>query len=104
MSANPPQDNSQPDAKERKIKPTVTLKVKSQDGSQTYFNIRKTARLYKLMDAFCTRNSQDPKTLAFLFDGRRIKQEQTPDELEMEDGDEIDAMLHQTGGSMVAKT
>lgn len=25
-------------------------------------------------------------------------------QLEMEDGDEIDAMLHQTGGSMVAKT
>ncbi|RCV28757.1 hypothetical protein SETIT_5G428500v2 [Setaria italica] len=36
--------------------------------------------------------------IAFLFDGRRLRGEQTPDELEMEDGDEIDAMLHQTGG------
>ncbi|KAJ0453783.1 putative Ubiquitin-like domain-containing protein [Helianthus annuus] len=36
--------------------------------------------------------------IAFLFDGRRLQAQQTPDELEMEEGDEIDAMLHQTGG------
>lgn len=69
----------------------------------------------------------DLNAIAFLFDGRRLRAEQTPDEvfspfplhvswllynpnqmfnvwiyslqLEMEDGDEIDAMLHQTGGS-----
>ncbi|MFS8008191.1 putative Ubiquitin-like domain superfamily [Helianthus anomalus] len=34
--------------------------------------------------------------IAFLFDGRRLRAEQAPDE--MEEGDEIDAMLHQTGG------
>lgn len=39
-------------------------------------------------------------SLYFLFDGRRLRLEQTtPYELEIEDGDEIDAMLHQTGGS-----
>ena len=65
--------------------------------------------------------------IAFLFDGRRLRAEQTPDEvyiyipsnqtivcfpckfsnakslllqLDMEDGDEIDAMLHQTGGGV----
>ncbi|CAN1339960.1 Small ubiquitin-related modifier 2 [Linum perenne] len=42
--------------------------------------------------------SVDLNSIAFLFDGRRLRAEQTPDELEMEDGDEIDAMLHQTGG------
>ncbi|PIA25796.1 hypothetical protein AQUCO_10800045v1 [Aquilegia coerulea] len=39
-------------------------------------------------------------SIAFLFDGRRLRADQTPDELEMEDGDEIDAMLHQTGGGL----
>ncbi|CAN1790457.1 Small ubiquitin-related modifier 1 [Linum perenne] len=43
--------------------------------------------------------SVDLNSIAFLFDGRRLRAEQTPDELEMEDGDEIDAMLHQTGGA-----
>lgn len=81
------------------------------------------------MNAYCDRQSVDLNSIAFLFDGRRLRAEQTPDEvilfsyylsnpmlnscifsfffnksmyfyqLEMEDGDEIDAMLHQTGGS-----
>ena len=87
------------------------------------------------MNAYCDRQSVDFNSIAFLFDGRRLRAEQTPDEvcldflsshfhvkaahilitiyhiavfflmckfngvqLEMEDGDEIDAMLHQTGG------
>ncbi|KAH9728794.1 Small ubiquitin-related modifier 1 [Citrus sinensis] len=44
--------------------------------------------------------SVELNSIAFLFDGRRLRGEQTPDELEMEDGDEIDAMLHQTGGAL----
>lgn len=78
------------------------------------------------MNAYCDRQSVDFNAIAFLFDGRRLRVEQTPDEvspdspppltptqcihkftdtqwsvlqLEMEDGDEIDAMLHQTGGA-----
>lgn len=50
------------------------------------------------MTAYCDRQSVDLSAIAFLFDGRRLRAEQTPDELDMEDGDEIDAMLHQTGG------
>lgn len=52
------------------------------------------------MNAYCDRQSVDFNSIAFLFDGRRLRGEQTPDELEMEDGDEIDAMLHQTGGTV----
>lgn len=77
------------------------------------------------MTAYCDRQSVDFNSIAFLFDGRRLRAEQTPDEvrslslafppfrvvsfpknlkkspllqLDMEEGDEIDAMLHQTGG------
>ncbi|KAL2468675.1 Small ubiquitin-like modifier 2 [Forsythia ovata] len=41
----------------------------------------------------------DGNEIAILFDGRCLRAEQTPNELEMEDGDEIDGMLIQTGGS-----
>ena len=83
------------------------------------------------MNAYCDRQSVEFTSIAFLFDGRRLRAEQTPEEvslslsrvfaasslwvcgaeklltilsfscfqLEMEDGDEIDAMLHQTGGT-----
>ncbi|KAG8636993.1 hypothetical protein MANES_15G067232v8 [Manihot esculenta] len=48
------------------------------------------------MNAYCDRQSVELSSIAFLFYGRRLRGDQTPDELEME----IDAMLHQTGGSI----
>ncbi|ESW12631.1 hypothetical protein PHAVU_008G129000 [Phaseolus vulgaris] len=76
----------------------INLKVKGQDGNEVFFRIKRSTQLKKLMNAYCDRQSVDFSSIAFLFDGRRLRAEQTPDELEMEDGDEIDAMLHQTGG------
>ncbi|KAI3804751.1 hypothetical protein L1987_26541 [Smallanthus sonchifolius] len=74
----------------------IILKVKGQDGSEVFFRIRRSTRLKKLMYAYCDRQSVELNSIAFLFDGRRIHGDQTPHELEMEDDDEIDAMLHQT--------
>ncbi|KAF5815015.1 putative Ubiquitin domain-containing protein [Helianthus annuus] len=68
------------------------------DGNEVFFRIKRSTQLKKLMNAYCDRQSVEINSIAFLFDGRRLRAEQTPDELEMEDGDEIDAMLHQTGG------
>ncbi|KAI4356388.1 hypothetical protein L6164_000415 [Bauhinia variegata] len=76
----------------------INLKVKCQDGNEVFFRIKRSTQLRKLMIAYCDRQSVELNSIAFLFDGRRLRAEQTPDELEMEDGDEIDAMLHQTGG------
>ncbi|KAL5222455.1 hypothetical protein ABZP36_027168 [Zizania latifolia] len=78
----------------------INLKVKGQDGNEVFFRIKRSTQLKKLMNAYCDRQSVDMNAIAFLFDGRRLRGEQTPDELEMEDGDEIDAMLHQTGGCL----
>ena len=52
----------------------------------------------RLMSAYCGRQSVELNSITFLFDGHRLLGEQTPDELEMKDGDEIDAMMHQTRG------
>ncbi|KAL9257391.1 Small ubiquitin-related modifier 1-like protein [Drosera capensis] len=77
----------------------INLKVKGQNGNEVFFRIKRNTQLKKLMNAYCDRESQDINAIAFLFDGRRLRGDQTPNDLEMEDGDEIDAMLHQTGGS-----
>ncbi|XP_022846024.1 small ubiquitin-related modifier 1-like isoform X2 [Olea europaea var. sylvestris] len=73
--------------------------INVKEGNEVFFRIKKTSQLKKLMETYCDRQSVDVNAIAFLFDGRRLRPEQTPDELEMEDGDEIDAMLHQTGGA-----
>jgi small ubiquitin-related modifier len=51
------------------------------------------------MDAYSYQQSIELNTIVFLYDGRQFKAKQTPDELEMEDEDEIDAMLPQLGGA-----
>ncbi|KAF5198668.1 Small ubiquitin-related modifier [Thalictrum thalictroides] len=93
-----------PNSEQEETKPNaeqllhINLKVKDQNQNEVFFRIKRNTQLKKLMNAYCERQSVDPSTIVFLFDGRRLKETQTPDELEMEDGDEIDAMLHQTGG------
>eukprot|EP00295_Goniomonas_pacifica_P038290 CAMPEP_0175986236 /NCGR_PEP_ID=MMETSP0108-20121206/50034_1 /TAXON_ID=195067 ORGANISM="Goniomonas pacifica, Strain CCMP1869" /NCGR_SAMPLE_ID=MMETSP0108 /ASSEMBLY_ACC=CAM_ASM_000204 /LENGTH=89 /DNA_ID=CAMNT_0017317365 /DNA_START=82 /DNA_END=351 /DNA_ORIENTATION=+ len=48
----------------------------------------------KLMEAYCERLSLSMSNVIFLFDGNRLNATQTPNDLDMEDEDEIDACLH----------
>ncbi|PWA34030.1 hypothetical protein CTI12_AA622980 [Artemisia annua] len=77
----------------------IHLKVKGQGGNEVFFRIKRGTQLKKLMNAYCDRQSVKLYSVVFLYEGRRLLGEQTPHELEMEEGDEIDAMLHQTGVS-----
>lgn len=65
----------------------LNLKVKSQDGEEVFFKIKTTTQLKKLMDAYCQRQSLAPNNVRFLFDGERLHENQTPKELNMENGD-----------------
>eukprot|EP00656_Telonema_subtile_P052480 TRINITY_DN7331_c0_g1_i2.p2 TRINITY_DN7331_c0_g1~~TRINITY_DN7331_c0_g1_i2.p2 ORF type:complete len:102 (+),score=39.39 TRINITY_DN7331_c0_g1_i2:151-456(+) len=76
----------------------INIKVKGPDGSEVFFKIKKRTQMKKLMDAYCTRSGQDSAAINFLFEGERIQPTNTPDELEMAEGDVIDAMLQQVGG------
>jgi small ubiquitin-related modifier len=76
----------------------ITLKVKSQDGNELFFKIKRSTPLKKLMDAYCSRNGVNPNTVRFLFDGNRIKENDTPIELQLQNDDQIDAMVEQSGG------
>lgn len=51
------------------------------DGNETFFRTKRTTALKKLMGAYCDRQSVDVESIAFLFDGRRLRGEQTPDEV-----------------------
>mmetsp|Transcript_12123 Transcript_12123/g.19422 ORF Transcript_12123/g.19422 Transcript_12123/m.19422 type:complete len:104 (-) Transcript_12123:67-378(-) len=76
----------------------LNLKVKAQDGTEVYFKVKKTTKLKKLMDAYCARVGKEVGSIRFLFDGERIAPDATPNQLGMEDEDEIDAMVEQHGG------
>ena len=54
------------------------------------FRVKKTTRLGRVMDAFCERTGLQSSVLRFLFGGRRINTDDTPESLEMVDDDEIE--------------
>jgi small ubiquitin-related modifier len=78
---------------------TLQLKVKNSEGKETVFKLKKQTALRKMMDAYCQREGLPADGVRFLFEGERLNREQTPEALGMEDGDVIDALIEQTGGS-----
>ncbi|KAG8466440.1 hypothetical protein KFE25_002196 [Diacronema lutheri] len=86
-------------AKEEGEAKTINLKVATQDGSEIFFKCKMTTPLNKLMNAFCQRQGVTMQSVRFLFDGQRITGDQTPKDLDMEDGDAIDVMVEQQGGA-----
>ena len=65
----------------------------TQAGDEIYFKCKQDTKLERLMTAFCHRQGFSLPRVRFLFDGLRIRPEDTPRMLEMENGDVIDAIL-----------
>eukprot|EP00956_Cyclotella_meneghiniana_P014274 scaffold21329_cov49-Cyclotella_meneghiniana.AAC.3 len=54
----------------------------------------------KVFTNYAQRKGVQSDSLRFLLDGERINAEDTPKTLELEDQDQIDCMLEQTGGDL----
>ena len=76
----------------------ITIQAMSQDGNSLQFKVRMATPLQKVIDAYCARLSVAENSVRFLYDGNRVKGENTPEIMEMEDGDILDVVLHQSGG------
>lgn len=56
------------------------LNIKVTDSNnEVFFKIKRSTQLKKLMDAFCERQGRQMSTVRFLFDGTRVRPEDTPD-------------------------
>mmetsp|Transcript_32900 Transcript_32900/g.48673 ORF Transcript_32900/g.48673 Transcript_32900/m.48673 type:complete len:94 (+) Transcript_32900:88-369(+) len=76
----------------------ITIRVRDQTGEETFFKIRKTTKMSKVFDTYAQRKGVQATSLRFMVDGERIDDNQTPKTLELDDQDQIDCMLEQTGG------
>jgi hypothetical protein len=76
----------------------ITLTVKEATGDETAFKVKKSTKMSKIFDTFATRKGVSSSMIRFIYEGKRIRGEDTPKMLEMEDGDQIDAVLEQQGG------
>ncbi|KAG4149161.1 hypothetical protein ERO13_D05G324901v2 [Gossypium hirsutum] len=76
----------------------IQVCVKSQDGNKVVYNIKRNAKLIKLMHAYCRKKQLDIHTVRFIYEGHRVPGKYTSDQLNLEDGAEICCMFHQSGG------
>ncbi|CAG9833526.1 unnamed protein product [Diabrotica balteata] len=76
----------------------INLKVLGQDNAVVQFKIKKHTPLKKLMTAYCERAGISTQVVRFRFDGNPINDTDTPNSLEMDEGDTIEVYQQQTGG------
>merc|ERR1712076_57733 len=76
----------------------IKLKVVGQDSNEIHFRVKQTTQMGKLKKSYSERVGVPQTSLRFLFDGRRINDDETPKALEMEQDDVIEVYQEQTGG------
>jgi len=76
----------------------IKLKVVGQDSNEVHFRVKFGTSMGKLKKSYAERTGVAVSTLRFLFDGRRINDDDTPKSLEMEEDDVIEVYQEQTGG------
>ncbi|RFU30005.1 hypothetical protein B7463_g6334, partial [Scytalidium lignicola] len=76
----------------------LNIKV-TDNNNEVFFKIKRTTALKKLMDAFCERQGKAPNSVRFLFDGSRVQPTDSPESLDMQDGDCLEVHQEQIGGA-----
>ncbi|KAI3913102.1 hypothetical protein MKW98_007118 [Papaver atlanticum] len=74
----------------------INIKIRSNDYGDTEvcFRVKRNAKIGKLMEAYGEAKKVDYRTLRFLHEGVRIKEEHTTDQLEqLEEGDDIEIQV-----------
>jgi len=93
------QHEQQEEAKQEDASGPINVKVVTSTGDEVFFKIKRNTKMSKLKGAYAQRVGKDVQTIRFLYDGERLGEEDTPASLEMQDGDTIDVMVEQVGGS-----
>ena len=81
----------------------IKLKVVGQDSNEIHFRVKQTTQMGKLKKSYSERVGVPVTSLRFLFDGRRINDDETPKALEMEQDDVIEVYQEQTGGGVESR-
>ncbi|XP_014242154.1 small ubiquitin-related modifier-like [Cimex lectularius] len=77
----------------------IKLKVVGNDSNEIHFKVKLTTQMGKLKKSYSERVGVPIASLRFLFDGRRINDDETPKALDMKNDDLIEVYQEQTGGS-----
>ena len=79
---------------------SITISVRGSDGKKQPFKVKMETPFAKVFRAYSEKVGVDPKSVHFLYDGRRLTDTETPKMVEMQDEDQIDVVVNQTGGTL----
>ncbi|KAL2354097.1 ubiquitin-related domain-containing protein [Cryomyces antarcticus] len=94
---SPNNSAAKPGEPPQQVSEHLNIKV-TDNNNEVFFKIKRTTALKKLMDAFCDRQGKSPQSVRFLFDGTRVSETDSPELLEMQDGDTLEVHQEQIGG------
>uniref|UniRef100_A0AC35UBI6 Small ubiquitin-related modifier n=1 Tax=Rhabditophanes sp. KR3021 TaxID=114890 RepID=A0AC35UBI6_9BILA len=77
----------------------IKLRVMGQSSNEVHFKVKKTTTMAKLKKTYADRMGVNSNSLRFLFDGRRINDDDTPKGLDMDQDDVIEVYTEQVGGT-----
>ena len=77
---------------------TLQIRVKDQSGEEVFFKVKPQTQMGKIFEAYAKRRGIDRTVLRFMLDGHRVLDTDTPEILELENGDQVDCLLEQIGG------
>ncbi|KAF2105718.1 ubiquitin-like protein-like protein SMT3 [Lophiotrema nucula] len=76
----------------------INIKL-TDNNNELFFKVKPTTPFGKVMETFCKRQGKDLKSVRFLFEGQRIRKEDTCETLDVQDGDAIEVHQEQLGGT-----
>jgi small ubiquitin-related modifier len=79
------------------VEAPITIRVRNQWNNELFFMIHRSTRLEKVLNTFAQETGMCINKIKFMFDAKRVDPAATPGELEMEDGDCMDASIEQVG-------
>ncbi|KAL8048452.1 hypothetical protein ABFX02_07G067100 [Erythranthe guttata] len=76
----------------------VNLIIKcNKDGKEIYVKVKRNVRIKKLLRGFCQHASIEYRSTRFVIDNRTFYHDKTPNQLGLEDDDQIDALVDASG-------
>lgn len=95
----PPSANTdEPQKSEEGGKDKLKITVVGQDGTDVEFHVKTTTKWSKIQNAYCSHRAISASSIRLFFEGRRINNDLTVSDYQLEEGDQVDAVLEQTGG------
>ncbi|KAL3507324.1 hypothetical protein ACH5RR_032706 [Cinchona calisaya] len=83
---------------EESSKRRIVIKILGPEGDMTSYRVKRDTPFQKLFMKFCEHKQLEYRAMDFIWDGARVPVRRTPDELHMEDEEQIDAMVRCGGG------